>query len=126
MDNCIFCKIAGGQIPAYKTYEDDVCIGFLDIHPVSLGHMLLIPKGHYEWFQDTPDEIISHIFLVAKKLIPNIKEKLGADYVKLSVVGKDVPHFHLHLILEMIDGNASVGHDLDKKDFEAVLQKLNS
>lgn len=127
MDNCIFCKIIKGEIPAYKTYEDGLCMGFLDIHPVSPGHMLLIPKSHYEWFQDSPDDVISHIFLTAKNLIPKIKENLGADYVQLSVVGKDVPHFHLHLIPRKFD-DALKGWDaidLDKKDLETVLEKFN-
>ncbi len=126
--NCIFCKIIDGQIPAYKTYEDDKCIAFLDIKPVALGHMLLIPKDHYEWVQDTPDELVSHCFLSAKKLVSKIKEKLGADYVQLSVVGKDVPHFHIHLIpRQLSDGlEGWAGKDVDKKDFEEIIQKLNN
>ncbi len=128
MENCIFCKIIAGSIPAYKTYEDDKCIAFLDIQPVSLGHMLVIPKEHYEWVQETPDELMAHCFLSAKNLIVKIKEKLGADYVQMSVVGKDVPHFHIHLIPRMLKDGLEPWptKDMDKKDFEEVLNKMNN
>jgi histidine triad (HIT) family protein len=126
MDNCIFCKIISGQIPAYKVYEDDKCMAFLDIQPVSMGHTLLIPKSHYEWIQDTPDDILSHIMIKSKKLINNMKESLPCDYVQVSVVGKDVPHFHVHLIPRTLDDELK-GWDtlnIDKKDFDQVLEKL--
>jgi histidine triad (HIT) family protein len=70
----------------------------MDIHPVSKGHLLLISKEPYEWIQDVPDELLSKMFLKVKKLILSMKKGLGCDYVQVSVVGKDVPHFHIHLI----------------------------
>jgi len=98
MENCIFCKIVKGEIPAAKVYEDEKILAFLDINPVNFGHTLVIPKEHYPTFIDLPDELIKEIFTRAKKLIPAIKQAMNADYVVLSVVGVDVPHFHLHLI----------------------------
>jgi histidine triad (HIT) family protein len=95
---CIFCKIINNEIPAYKVYEDDKCLAFLDINPVTPGHTLLIPKEHYEMMTDTPDELVSYLYLKAKELMIDIKEKLQADFVVLSVVGLDVPHLHIHLI----------------------------
>ena len=62
MDNCIFCKIVKGELPSYKVYEDDKCMAFLDIHPVAMGHTLLIPKEHYRWAQDMPDDLFGYIF----------------------------------------------------------------
>jgi histidine triad (HIT) family protein len=126
MDNCIFCKIVSGQIPAYKTYEDEICMAFLDIQPVSMGHMLLIPKSHYEWIQDTPDDILTHMILRSKNLINKIKISLLCDYVQVSVVGKDVSHFHIHLIPRKFD-DGLVGWDTltpDKEEFEQVLEKI--
>ena len=96
--DCIFCKIIAGEIPAQKTYEDDVVLAFLDIHPVAPQHTILIPKAHYRWFQDLPDDISDHLFRVAKKLATTLKEETGTDYIHLSFVGKDVPHVHAHLM----------------------------
>ena len=79
-------------------YEDDTCLAFLDINPVAEGHLLLIPKDHYVWIQDVPDELIAYLFIKTKTLIAAMKASLGCDYVQISVVGKDVPHVHIHLI----------------------------
>jgi histidine triad (HIT) family protein len=99
MNDTIFAKIIRKEIPATIVYEDDSFLAFMDIAPVAKGHLLLIPKDtHYTWMQDAPDELISSIFILAKKLMLSIKEGLGCDYVQISVVGKDVPHFHIHLI----------------------------
>lgn len=95
---CIFCKIVSGVIPANKVYEDDDFVSFLDIHPVEVGHALLIPKAHYQWMTDAPNEVISKIFILAKEMMSKMKNELPCDYVQLSIVGKDVPHFHIHLI----------------------------
>jgi histidine triad (HIT) family protein len=96
--DCIFCKIVAGEIPAAKIYEDDKCLAFLDIKPVTFGHALLIPKEHYQFMTDTPDDLVAYLYVKAKELMPKIKEALKADYVSLSVVGIEVPHFHIHLI----------------------------
>jgi histidine triad (HIT) family protein len=98
MQPTIFTKIINREIPASIVYEDDESIAFMDIHPVSKGHLLLISKEPYEWIQDVPDELLSKMFLKVKKLILSMKKGLGCDYVQVSVVGKDVPHFHIHLI----------------------------
>lgn len=98
MNDCIFCKIIKGEIPSYKVYEDESFLVFLDINPVNLGHLLIIPKKHIVWMQDADDETIRGIFSLAKKMMKALKIGLKSDYVSLSVVGKDVPHFHIHLI----------------------------
>lgn len=95
---CIFCKIVKNEIPADKVYEDDKIIAFLDINPVAPGHTLVIPKAHHEVMADTPDELLAYIFVQSKKLMQTLKTAMGADFVVLSVVGIDVPHFHIHLI----------------------------
>lgn len=100
MDKCIFCKIAQGEIPSTKVYEDDKFFAFLDINPESEGHTLLIPKDHYVWMQDAPDEIISEIFVVAKQLMKKLIEEKKCEFVRIKVIGKDVPHFHIHLVPE--------------------------
>lgn len=98
MSDCIFCKIGRGEVPAEKTYEDDKVVAFLDIHPKAPGHTLVIPKSHYQWFYELPDEISDDLFRTAKKLAKQIKEERSADYIRFSIVGTDVPHVHIHLI----------------------------
>jgi|SRR3989344_3557040 len=98
MIDCIFCKIAANEIPAEVVYEDESVIAFLDIHPVNFGHTLLIPKRHVPTMLDVPDEMLNVLFVAAKKLMGAIKKGCEADYVALTVVGVDVPHFHIHLI----------------------------
>lgn len=98
MNDTIFGKIIRGEIPATKVYEDTDCLAFMDINPVAKGHVLLIPKAHFVWMQDVPDEILAPLFMQAKRLMIAMKDSLGCDYVQVSVVGKDVPHFHIHLI----------------------------
>ena len=97
-NNCVFCKIVNKEIPCNKVYEDDKFLVFLDIKPVSDGHLLIIPKEHVVWMQDASDKIISGIFLLAKKMMLAQKKGLPCDYVQESVVGNEVPHFHIHLI----------------------------
>ena len=98
MENCIFCKIVAGEIPAEKIYEDDKVLVFLDINPVTYGHALLIPKEHHPMMTDLSDELLAYCFTKSKELMIKIKQALNADFVVLSVVGIDVPHFHIHLL----------------------------
>lgn len=97
-ERTIFEKIVAREIPADIVSEDDTTLAFLDINPVQHGHLLVITKQPYPWIQDVPDTEIAHAFVVAKNLIPKLKTATGCDYVRVSVVGKDVPHFHIHLI----------------------------
>ncbi|MDB5254462.1 MAG: hypothetical protein JWL80_528 [Parcubacteria group bacterium] len=98
MDDCTFCKIVRKEIPATIITEDNTVLAFLDIHPVNLGHTLIIPKQHIPYMTDAPDDILSTLYIAAKKLMPVLKESLGAKNVTLTVVGLDVSHFHIHLI----------------------------
>jgi histidine triad (HIT) family protein len=108
MENCIFCKIAAGEIPADKVYEDDKVVAFLDIHPKAPGHTLLIPKEHHRWFIDLPDNLSDDLFRSAKQVAKNLKDKYDADFVRLGIVGTDVPHVHIHLIPQKIHQTAPV------------------
>lgn len=98
MEDCIFCKIVKEEIPTANVYEDEDFLAFLDIKPVSNGHTLIIPKEHYQWMEQVPDDKISSIYLLTKKIMSTLKTKLSCDYVQVSVVGEEVPHFHIHLI----------------------------
>jgi histidine triad (HIT) family protein len=102
-DDTIFTKIIKREIPADIVYEDEESIAFLDINPVSKGHTLLISKDPHPWMTDLPDELVGKMFIKAKKLMLKMKETLGCDYVQVTIVGKDVPHFHIHLMPRYFD-----------------------
>src|SRR3989339_473799 len=93
-DNCIFCKIVNKEIPCYQVYEDTNFLAFLDIRPLNPGHLLLIPKKHYRWVWDIPEEYSS----ILNKLANQLKKVLGTDYVQSLVIGDEVHHAHIHLI----------------------------
>ena len=98
MENCIFCKIVRGDIPTNFTYENEFVVAFPDIRPVTPGHTLVIPKEHHEWFYEVPSALATEWFSAAQFLGLKLKEDTGADYVHLSIVGKEVPHAHIHLM----------------------------
>lgn len=101
--NCIFCKIANGEVEGNKIYEDDLVYATLDINPASKGHTLIIPKKHFENIYDIPEEELNRIILVAKKITLHYQKKLDIEDVNLlHASGKNaqqsVFHFHLHLV----------------------------
>ncbi len=98
MQDCIFCKIIKGELPSRNIHESEKFISFLDIYPVSYGHILIVPKQHIAWMQDADDETISEIFKLSKKLMLAIKKAMDCDYVQLAISGIDILHFHIHLI----------------------------
>jgi len=125
-ENCIFCKIINGEIPCDKIFEDDDFLVFLDIKPVNHGHLLIIPKKHIVWMQEADDNIISNIFLLTKKMMLALKKGLECDYVHESVVGNEVPHFHIHLIPRYNDDNFRNLPTKEYKDLESqeILSKI--
>lgn len=101
MEDCLFCKIANKDIPSKIVYEDDVVLSYLDINPMSPGHLLIIPKKHYTCLDDIDMDTLSHIMEVSKKLKKLIDERLKPDGLKLVQNNGDlqeVKHYHLHLI----------------------------
>ncbi len=109
MESCIFCKIIAGDISSEKAHhENDTIVSFPDYHPVRPGHTLVVPAKHHQWFWELPDDIADDLFKVARKLARELKEKTVADYIQLSIVGKDVPHVHIHLIPRKFDDTQSL------------------
>jgi histidine triad (HIT) family protein len=103
MDDCIFCKIIRKEIPSNIIHEDEHTLAFLDINPKAPGHTLLIPRDHHRWFIDMPDDLYTQVFQSAKLLAKKLKNEYASDYVRLGIVGTDVPHVHIHLIPLNID-----------------------
>ena len=102
-DDCIFCKIVRGEIPSSVIFEDDVCMAFLDVFPVSKGHSLLIPKQHYVNLFDVDPDVAAHMARRLIDLVRGVKIATGEEGV-LTVVangagaGQEVPHLHFHAI----------------------------
>ena len=102
-DNCIFCKIAAGEIPSATLYEDDDFRVILDIEPASKGHALILPKEHYANLYELDDELAAKAMVLAKKMITKLTAILGCDGYNVvqnngTVAGQTVFHFHMHLI----------------------------
>ena len=103
MNDCIFCKIANGEIPAATIYEDDDFRVILDLGPASKGHALILPKEHYANLYEIPDELAAKAMKLAKKMASAMTKALGCDGFNLvqnngEVAGQTVFHFHMHLI----------------------------
>lgn len=124
--NCIFCKIIKKDIPCDILYEDKNFLAFLDIYPFGKGHSLLIPKKHFIWMQEADDKIISEIFKKAKKIMLAMKKGLKCDYVQVLVLGKDVPHFHIHLVPRKLESDIFKKEILKYEDKEKkeILKKI--
>lgn len=102
-ENCIFCKIANGEIPSKVVYEDEDFKVILDLGPATKGHALILPKEHAANLYELPDETASKVMVLAKKLGKQMVDNLKADGLNLvqnngEAAGQTVTHFHLHLI----------------------------
>lgn len=132
MNDCLFCKIVAGEIPAKKVYEDNNFLAFLDINPVNLGHTLVVPKQHFVNIFDIPEATASQIGPVIKKLSQAVKDGTQADGVNVIInnetaAGQLIFHAHVHLIPRYLgDGfqhwHGAGGHA--KEDFEKIKKAI--
>ena len=101
--NCIFCKIANGEVPSKTLYEDDNFRVILDAGPATIGHALILPKEHYKNLYELPEDTAGETMKLAKKMIGKMTERLGCEGFNLvqnngDLAGQTVFHFHMHLI----------------------------
>jgi histidine triad (HIT) family protein len=99
--DCIFDQIIANRIPSYRVYEDDTTFAFLDHRPLLPGHVLLVPKTHYETFADLPAEGVGPLFLAAQRLSRAVETGLSADgsFVAINIkISQSVPHLHVHIV----------------------------
>ena len=113
-DNCIFCKIANGDIPTNAIYEDDKYKVILDLGPATRGHALILPKYHFANIYDMPVENVAEAFSLAKRMAEEMTDRLGADGFNIvqnnnEVAGQTVFHFHIHLIPRYKGDGQTVG-----------------
>lgn len=102
-DDCIFCKLSNGDIPTNALYEDDVVKVIFDLNPASKGHVLILPKNHFDDIYSMDDATAAHVFQVAVKVAKAMKETLGCEGLNIvqnngEIAGQTVFHFHMHLI----------------------------
>ena len=130
--NCIFCRIGSGEIPAKKIYDDEDSIAVLDINPAAKGHILLLPKEHYSVMPQLPAPLTEHLFMVAKGLSQALLKGLQAKGTTIFVAngvaaGQRAPHFMIHLIPRSHEDSVSISipeKSFPKKDLDAVAKVL--
>jgi diadenosine tetraphosphate (Ap4A) HIT family hydrolase len=101
--DCVFCQIVRGEAEASFVHQDDAIVAFMDIQPITQGHMLVVPREHTVWMKDVTDQVALRAFRVARQLAAVVPATLGAGGVNLFVADgevafQDVPHFHIHVI----------------------------
>lgn len=131
-DNCIFCKLANGEIPTATLYEDDEFRVILDLGPATKGHALILPKEHYANIYEIDEEVAGRAFQLAKRMVTKLTEVLGCDGYNIvqnngEAAGQTVFHFHMHLIPRYKNDDAGFGwksSELKDADRDEILAKL--
>lgn len=131
-DNCIFCKIANGEIPSKTIYEDEKFRVILDLGPATKGHALILPKDHYANLYELPEEMAGNVMKLAQKMATQITEKLGCEGFNLvqnngDLAGQTVYHFHLHLIPRYRADGQTIGwkpQEVSQEELEEVRAQI--
>lgn len=132
MKDCIFCKIASGEIQAKTIYEDQDFRAILDLGPATKGHALLIPKTHAANIYELPDDLVAKAFVLCKKIMQKMGTILGCDGYNIvqnngGAAGQTVFHFHIHLIPRYENDQAGISWKpgtLSEDDTQEILEKV--
>ena len=130
-EDCIFCKIVRGEIPSSVVFEDDICMAFMDVFPISPGHCLLVPKKHYVNLMDVDPDVVAHMARRLTELTRGVKAASGAEGV-LTVAangvgaGQEVPHLHFHSIPRSSGSNFGFHFPPDYRESMADRKELES
>jgi histidine triad (HIT) family protein len=124
-DNCIFCKLANGDIPTNTLYEDDCVRVIFDAEPAAEGHVLILPKEHFDNIYELDDDTAGHVFKVAKKIATAMNKTLDMDGLNVvqnngEAAGQTVFHFHMHIIPRHNDDTVNVGWEKHKVSSERI------
>ena len=122
----IFSKIVAGEIPSYKIAENEEFYAFLDIHPLTKGHTLVIPKTEIDYIFDIPDEVLGRMMVFAKKIAQAIQKTVPCTRIGIAVVGLEVPHAHIHLIPIMKESDMLFSKQKLKLQTEEFIAIANS
>lgn len=131
MSDCIFCKLANGEIPTATLYEDEDFRVILDANPATKGHCLILPKKHYADIYEIPDELLEKAFILAKKVAARMTEAMGCDGLNIvqnnkEAAGQTVFHFHIHIIPRYKNDGGMVGWKPGKLTEEAKNEILSA
>ena len=130
--NCIFCKIANGEIPSKTLYEDEAFRVILDLGPASKGHALILPKDHYANLYEMPEEDAGAVMKLAKRMAAQMTERLGCEGFNLvqnngELAGQTVFHFHMHLIPRYRDDGQKIGwkpQEVSQEELEETRKQI--
>ena len=122
-ESCIFCKIARKEAPANKVYEDEKVIAFLSIQHINIGHTLVVPKKHYENIYEFPEEEVTHLYKIVKKMAHAVKKAVDAEGIRIvqnngEAAGQVIFHLHVHII--PMNKNRRWVHHPENRDAEAL------
>lgn len=132
--NCIFCKIANGDIPSSTIYEDDFFRVILDLSPATKGHALILPKQHMADIFEMNEDLAAKVFVLANKIAKAMKDALGCDGLNIvqnngSTAGQTVFHFHMHLIPRYINDGQTISWipgTSEPEEREAVAKQIRA
>ncbi len=128
MEDSIFTKIVKGEIPCHKVYEDSKTIAFIPLHPIALGHVLVVPKLQVEFFYDLPTKDAHALMDSVQKVGKRMKDVLRTNRVGLKVVGLDVNHVHFHVVafdtLDEYNQNEDMSAQPDQTILATMAKKL--
>ena len=130
--NCIFCKIANGEIPSKTLYEDEDFRVILDLGPASKGHALILPKNHYANLYELPEETAGEVMKLAKRMAAQMTERLGCEGFNLvqnngELAGQTVFHFHMHLIPRYREDGQKIGwkpQEVSQEELEEIRKQI--
>ena len=125
----IFSRIVAGEIPAYKVAESDDYLAFLDINPLTEGHVLVIPKKEVDYLFDLDDETYTGLQIFAKIVAVALKKAIPCERIGVTVIGLEVPHAHIHLIPINSMGDMNFEHPklhFTAVQFEATAEKIRN
>ena len=130
--DCLFCKIASGELPSATLYEDEDFRVILDLGPASKGHALILPKEHYRNLYDIDENLAAKAIVLAKKMVKKMTDVLGCDGYNIvqnneEPAGQTVFHFHIHLIPRYKGDNVGLGWNMGKLTDEVrdeILDKM--
>jgi histidine triad (HIT) family protein len=133
--NCLFCRIIRGEVPALKVHEDEHVIAFLDVHPLAPGHTMVVPKRHFATLAQLPLEEATPLMLALQSVARRVVEAMEAPGVTIGinqgeVSGQTIPHLHIH-ILPRFEGDGggsvhSVVHNPPVEELQKTVERINN
>ncbi len=127
---CIFCKIVEGEIPAYKIYEDEKTVAFLDIFPRALAHTLVVPKKHYETLDEMESDDLKALIEAVKNVAKLLKKKLNAQGYNIvsnngRASGQEVMHVHVHILPRFENDNIKFEFPEVIEEYKEKLEEIH-